>query len=341
MAGPKNKKVPKDDRGAQGPLDRKPPTPSAAELEERNAHLKPNPTLNRAKQMGAPTEDEQLLQRPAPTPADFTRSDTWRVLRIMGEFVNGFDTLAHVGAAVTFFGSARVLPADPMYGKATQLARMMAEDGFAIITGGGPGIMEAANKGAVEAGGISIGCNIELPFEQGTNQYVDVSINFRYFFVRKTMFMKYSEAFVIFPGGFGTLDELFEALTLIQTGKVRNFPIILFGSQYWGGFLNWIRETMLPEKKISPEDLNLLVVTDSVEEARDHILACYNDQCWEVKDSSEAEKIKAELLDDPGSLQPARNGSGNGQAESKSIERVQVSEASQKDPVDPKKADAQ
>src|SRR5437763_41404 len=180
--------------------------------------------------MGTPTEDAQLLKKPEPTPTDFTRSDTWRVLRIMGEFVNGFDTLAEVGAAVTIFGSARVSKNDPMYANAEKLGQMLAEQGFAVITGGGPGIMEAANKGAKEAGGMSIGCNIELPFEQGTNAYVDVAINFRYFFVRKMMFVKYSAAFVIFPGGFGTMDELFEALTLIQTGKVDNFSLIVFSS---------------------------------------------------------------------------------------------------------------
>src|SRR5438874_3590840 len=276
---------------------KKPLTPSSQDLEARNAPLKPNITLNRANRLGTPTEDEQLLRKPEPTPADFTRSDTWRVLRIMGEFVNGFDTLAEVGAAVTIFGSARVRSDNPMYASATQLGRMLAEQGFAIITGGGPGIMEAANKGAKEAGGMSIGCNIELPFEQGTNRYVDVAINFRYFFVRKTMFVKYSEAFVIFPGGFGTMDELFEALTLIQTGKVQNFPVILFGSRYWKGLLDWIKGTMLPEKKIAPEDLDLLIVTDSVQEACDTIVKCYTDMCWEAQQSSEAVKIQEELSD--------------------------------------------
>jgi len=262
--------------------------------------------------MGGPTEDEQLLERQPVTP-DFTRSDTWRVLRIMGEFVSGFDTLTTLGAAVTIFGSARVTEDDPMYQAATDLARNLAEEGFAVITGGGPGIMEAANKGAKEASGVSIGCNIELPFEQGTNRYVDVAINFRYFFVRKTMFMKYSEAFVIFPGGFGTMDELFEALTLIQTGKVRNFPIILFGSHYWKGLLNWIRGAMLAEHKISKDDLKLLVMTDSVEEACKHIVDCYNDRCWETEASSEAAKIHGELLDAPGDLRPPN---GNGAPES-------------------------
>ena len=276
---------------------RKPLTPSSQDLQAWNAPLKPNITLNRANRMGTPTEDEELLRKPEPTPTDFTRSDTWRVLRIQGEFVHGFDTLAEVGAAVTIFGSARIMPDNPMYAQAEQLAHMLAEKGFAIITGGGPGVMEAANKGAKEAGGMSIGCNIELPFEQGTNQYVDVAINFRYFFVRKMMFVKYSEAFVIFPGGFGTMDELFEALTLIQTGKVQNFPLILFGSEYWKGLLDWIKTTMLPEKKISAEDINLLVVTDSVEEACEIIVKCYNDMCWEAEQSSEAADIQSEIAD--------------------------------------------
>src|SRR5205085_7148146 len=166
----------------------------------------------------------------------------WRVLRIMGEYVHGFDALAEVGAAVTVFGSARTPPSDPMYDAARQAGHRLAGMGFAVITGGGPGIMEAANRGAREAGGLSIGCNIELPREQGLNAYVDVAVNFRYFFCRKTMFMKYSEGFVLFPGGFGTLDELFEALTLIQTGKIKRFPVVLFGTGYWGGLLHWLRE---------------------------------------------------------------------------------------------------
>jgi uncharacterized protein (TIGR00730 family) len=286
------------------PEARKPPTASAAELEEKNAPLTPNKTLNRSARMGAPTEDEELLKRPTPSPADFTRSDTWRVLRIMGEFVSGFDTLASLGAAVTIFGSARVSNTDPMYQNAERLAKLLTEEGFAIITGGGPGIMEAGNKGAKEAGGVSVGCNIELPFEQGTNAYVDIAVNFRYFFVRKTMFMKYSEAFVIFPGGFGTMDELFESLTLIQTGKVRNFPVILFGSGYWGGLIDWIKSTMVVERKIAPDDLKLLIVTDSVEEACKHVVDCYHDRCWQAEESSEAGKIHAELLDEPGPLHP-------------------------------------
>jgi uncharacterized protein (TIGR00730 family) len=311
---------------------RKPLTPSGQDLEAWNAPLKPNISLNRANRLGAPTEDEELLKKPQPTPADFTRSDTWRVLRIMGEFVSGFDTLAEVGAAVTIFGSARLKPDDPMYASATYLARMLAEQGFAIITGGGPGIMEAANKGAKEAGGMSIGCNIELPFEQGTNQYVDVAINFRYFFVRKTMFVKYSEAFVIFPGGFGTMDELFEALTLIQTGKVQNFPVILFGSYYWKGLLDWIKDTMLREKKIAPEDLDLLIVTDSVQEACDTIVKCYTDMCWEAQQSSEAVKIQEELADVPQrELHPT-----NGREDEQAVQDVREKKVPQ-----PSKYDAQ
>lgn len=256
----------------------------------------PNLTLNRANRLGAPTEDEQLLnRRPADeAPVPFTKTDTWRVLRIQGEFVSGFDTLAEVKQAVAFFGSARVTPDDAYYGQAVELARLLAQDGFAIITGGGPGFMEAANKGAREAQGLSIGCNIELPFEQGTNPYVDISLNFRYFFVRKTMFVKYSEAFVIFPGGFGTLDELFESLTLIQTGKVQNFPVILFGSQYWQGLLDWIKQTVLAEGKVSVDDLNLLVVTDSVQEAHEIILRCAQQHCWEVERRSTAATIRQE-----------------------------------------------
>jgi uncharacterized protein (TIGR00730 family) len=223
-----------------------------------------NPTLNRAARMGAATEDEQLLQSPAAAPKaiDFTSSDPWRVFRIMGEFVEGFDALAKIGPAVTIFGSARVKPDAPEYRAATETARLLGEAGFSIITGGGPGIMEAANRGAREAGVLSVGCNIELPFEQSVNPYVDLAINFRYFFVRKTMFVKYAEAFVIFPGGFGTLDELFEALTLIQTGKVRDFPVVLVGSAYWGGFVEWIRGVLLAEGKISPEDVDLVRLTD-------------------------------------------------------------------------------
>ena len=223
------------------------------------------------------TEDEKLLQA-LPHPDDFTRSDTWRVLRIMGEFIEGFDKLANVGKAVTVFGSARTDPEDPQYAAATEVGKLLAEAGFATITGSGPGIMEAANKGAKLAGGRSVGCNIELPFEQGTNPYVDTVVNFRYFFVRKTMFIKYSIGFVIFPGGFGTLDELFEAITLIQTGKISQFPVILFGTHYWAGLLRWMQSRVLGEKKIAEGDLDLMQVTDDPKEVVRIVSAAYKAQ---------------------------------------------------------------
>jgi uncharacterized protein (TIGR00730 family) len=212
------------------------------------------------------TEDQKLLRSREPAGA-FRDTDTWRTLRIVGEFVEGFDALAEVGPAVSIFGSARVGRRNRYYSAARRLAAALAEQGFAIITGGGPGIMEAANRGAKEAGGLSIGCNIELPFEQGLNEYVDLGMEFRYFFVRKVMFVKYAEGFVIFPGGFGTLDELFESLTLIQTGKVEHFPVVLYGKDYWDGMMQWIREKPLYEEKISPEDLELLTVTSDIDEA--------------------------------------------------------------------------
>ncbi|MFN2637386.1 MAG: TIGR00730 family Rossman fold protein [Gemmatimonadaceae bacterium] len=220
------------------------------------------------------TEDEKLLQQSGPS-IDFTRTDPWRVLRIMGEFIEGFDTLAPVDKAVTIFGSARIGPDDPHYDAAVETARLLAEAGFAIITGAGPGIMEAGNKGAQLGDGRSIGCNIELPFEQGANPYVDTLIQFKYFFVRKTMFIKYSVAFIIFPGGFGTLDELFEALTLIQTGKIYRFPVILFGRYYWAGLLRWLQARVLSEGKISEGDLDLMLVTDDPAEAAQAIISAY------------------------------------------------------------------
>jgi uncharacterized protein (TIGR00730 family) len=211
------------------------------------------------------TEDQELLR--SHRAVEFRETDTWRALRILGEFVEGFDALADVGPAVSIFGSARVGRRNRYYGAARRVAEALAREGFAIVTGGGPGIMEAANRGAKDAGGKSIGCNIELPFEQGLNEYVDLGMEFRYFFVRKVMFVKYAEGFVIFPGGFGTLDELFEALTLIQTGKVEHFPVVLYGKAYWNGLLQWIRDKPLYEEKVSPEDLDLLTITDDVETA--------------------------------------------------------------------------
>jgi uncharacterized protein (TIGR00730 family) len=221
---------------------------------------------------GAVTEDEKLLQSGSDI-GDFTRTDPWRVLRIMGEFIEGFDNLASITKGVTIFGSARTHPDDPQYKAAEEVARLLAEAGFAIITGAGPGIMEAANKGAREGGGRSIGCNIELPFEQGANPYVDTLVNFRYFFVRKTMFIKYSNAFIIFPGGFGTLDELFEAVTLIQTGKIYQFPVIMFGRHYWAGLIRWLQARVQGEQKISPGDLDLILLTDDPHEAAQTVIA--------------------------------------------------------------------
>ncbi len=210
------------------------------------------------------TQDEQLLE--SPSLDEFTHTDTWRVFRIMGEFVEGFDELASLTRGISIFGSARTATSDPYYKLAQETAALLSREGYAVITGGGPGIMEAANRGAFEAGGLSVGCNIELPFEQGANRYLTRSVTFRYFFVRKMMFVKYSLGFIIFPGGFGTLDELFEALTLIQTRKIRDFPVILFGSEYWKGLMDWIGETALREGKVSTLDLKLLHLTDSPEE---------------------------------------------------------------------------
>ena len=217
------------------------------------------------------TEDERFLSGDH-SASDYTRTDPWRVMRITGEFVEGFDALANVPRAVSIFGSARTPPDDPYYACAQEAAGLLARAGFAVITGGGPGIMEAANRGAKEAGGVSIGCNIELPFEQVGNPYVTTAVNFRYFFVRKTMFIKYSEAFLIFPGGFGTLDELFEALTLIQTGKISRFPVVLFGKTFWRGLVDFLKASALAEKKINATDLDLFIVTDDAQEAVDFIV---------------------------------------------------------------------
>ena len=215
------------------------------------------------------TQDEKLLQSPQ---GDFKPSASWRVFRIMGEFVEGFDQLAYVTNGVSIFGSARTHSDDPFYKAAEETAALLAKAGFTVITGGGPGIMEAGNKGAFETGGKSIGCNIELPFEQNPNPYQTKSLSFNYFFVRKMMFIKYSNAFIIFPGGFGTLDELFEALTLIQTNKIRHFPVVLFGTQYWQGLLQWLSTAMLKAGNISEDDLKLLHITDSPKDAVDFIV---------------------------------------------------------------------
>jgi uncharacterized protein (TIGR00730 family) len=198
---------------------------------------------------------------------DFTRQDPWRMFRIMAEFVDGFEALADCSPAVSIFGSARVTPDHPDYQKAEAIARQLAREGFAVITGGGPGVMEAANKGAHEAGGRSVGLNIELPMEQSPNTYSNIKVSFRYFFVRKVMFVKYASGFVILPGGFGTLDELFEAITLVQTGKIRPFPVVLVGQAYWAGLVAWIRDVMMQDQKISAKDLAILRVVETAEEA--------------------------------------------------------------------------
>ncbi|WZP00044.1 TIGR00730 family Rossman fold protein [Isosphaeraceae bacterium EP7] len=248
------------------------------------------------------TEDEQLLNREVPASprpqvpelAAFTHSEPWRVLRIQSEFVHAINTLAEVGAGVAVFGSARMNEESPYYKAARELGGKLVDAGFAVITGGGPGLMEAANRGALEAGGLSIGCNIELPFEQDHNPYLSLSIDFRYFFVRKTMFVKFANGFVIFPGGFGTLDEMFEALTLVQTQKIRRFPIVLFGESYWRGLIDWVKNTLLEQGTISAEDLNLLIVTDSVDEARDILVDCYNTRCWTTWKRSEGAKLDSD-----------------------------------------------
>jgi uncharacterized protein (TIGR00730 family) len=216
-----------------------------------------------------PPADRTLLQTPAEPSTDRHQPDSWRVLRFVSEFVEGFDALADIGPAITCFGSARIGQDDPLYRHAMEVGAALARRGFAVITGGGPGTMEAVNRGCFEAGGLSVGCNIELPNEQAFNEWVEVGVEFRHFFVRKTMFVKYAQGFVIFPGGYGTLDELFEALTLSQTGKIEHFPIVLFGCAYWRGLLDWMRDQALGHGMISPEDLDLMRITDDPEEAAD------------------------------------------------------------------------
>ncbi|WP_460938228.1 LOG family protein [Phycicoccus ginsengisoli] len=211
------------------------------------------------------TTDQRLLDSRGPT--DWVHTDPWRVLRIQSEFVEGFGALAELGPAVSVFGSARTRPGTEFYELGCEVGRRLAEAGYAVITGGGPGAMEAANKGAHEAGGASVGLGIELPFEQGLNEHVNLGVNFRYFFARKTMFVKYARGFIVLPGGFGTLDELFEAVTLVQTHKVTSFPIVLMGTGYWGGLFDWLRGTVLDAGTVSPRDVDLLHLTDDVEEA--------------------------------------------------------------------------
>ena len=247
--------------------------------ESREIHIPPKPRES--------MEDRKLLDRP--TRHETLQSDSWRVLRITSEFVAGFDNLADVYPAVSIFGSARTREENPLYREAVRTAELLGKAGFAIITGGGGGIMEAANRGARMAGALSIGCNIELPFEQKINEFVDKAMNFRYFFVRKTMFIKYSEAFITFPGGFGTLDELMGALTLIQTKKITNFPVILYGSAYWGGMIDWMRATVLKAGNITQEDVDSIHLVDEPERVRD-IVCEFHDRAL-VTNADEGEAV--------------------------------------------------
>jgi hypothetical protein len=218
----------------------------------------------RGKQIPATTTDQRLLDRRGPS--DWVHTDPWRVMRIQAEFVEGFGLLAELGMAVSIFGSARTKPGEAEYETAVHIAKGLVKAGYAIITGGGPGVMEGANRGANEEGGVSVGLGIELPLETGLNDYVNVGVEFRYFFVRKTCFVKYSQAFVVLPGGFGTMDELFEAVTLVATGKITRFPIVLVGSAYWSGLLDWLKTTMLAEGKIGQEELSLIHLVDDPDE---------------------------------------------------------------------------
>jgi uncharacterized protein (TIGR00730 family) len=247
------------------------------------------PVLLRGEQIPAQTTDQRLLDRQHD--ADWVHADPWRVMRIQSEFVEGFGALAEVGPAVSVFGSARTKPDHPDYAIAEQVARGLVENDFAVITGGGPGIMEAANKGAREGGGLSVGLGIELPFEQGMNEWVDLGVNFRYFFARKTMFVKYASGFVVLPGGFGTLDELFEALTLVQTHKVTEFPIVLIGSDYWTGLFDWLRSTVVDRALIKASDLDLFSIVDDADEAVR--IVCDRNEELQAKERASAEASAA------------------------------------------------
>ncbi|MFG2717504.1 TIGR00730 family Rossman fold protein [Streptomyces sp. NPDC048416] len=236
------------------------PFPAEQRLEQRLG-----PVLRRRDQVQAGTTDQRLLD--TESDSEWVHTDPWRVMRIQSEFVEGFGALAELPSAISVFGSARTPAGSPEYEAGVRIGRALVDAGFAVITGGGPGAMEAANRGAREGNGVSVGLGIELPFEQGLNPHVDIGINFRYFFVRKTMFVKYAQGFVVLPGGLGTLDELFEALTLVQTRKVTRFPIVLFGTEYWSGLVDWLRTTVIAQGKASEGDLLLFHVTDDVDEA--------------------------------------------------------------------------
>ena len=238
-----------------------------AEEERALREQRLGPVVRRRHQMRPGTTDQRLLDSQGAT--HWVHEDPFRVMRIQSEFVEGFGTLAELGRAVSVFGSARTPEGSPEYEAGVKIGRALAEAGFGVITGGGPGAMEAANRGASEAGGVSVGLGIELPYEQGLNPYVDIGVNFRYFFVRKTMFVKYAQGFVVLPGGLGTLDECFEALTLVQTKKVTRFPIVLFGSSYWGGLVDWLEHTLIAQGKASRQDLELFHLTDDIDEVVD------------------------------------------------------------------------
>ena len=248
------------------------------------------PVVLRRGQVQESTTDQRLLDSRGST--EWLHSDPWRVHRITAEFVEGFGALAELGPAVAVFGSARTKPDSVEYQQGVEVGRLLAEAGYAVITGGGPGAMESANQGAVKGGGTSVGLGIELPFEQGLNDYVDLGVNFRYFFARKTMFVKYAQGFIVLPGGFGTMDELFEALTLVQTRKVTSFPIVLLGAAYWSGLVEWLRTTMVEQGKASPADLDLFKLTDSPAEAVEAIGASQGRK--ETEKAAFVQKVAAE-----------------------------------------------
>jgi uncharacterized protein (TIGR00730 family) len=269
-----------------------------SESENRSEHRR-GPVLMRGAQIKSGTTDQRLLDSRGPS--DWVHTDPWRVLRIQSEFVEGFGLLAELPAAVSVFGSARTPPDHPDYAAGIALGTALARAGFAVITGGGPGVMEAANRGASEAGGVSVGLGIELPFEQSLNDWVDLGVNFRYFFARKTMFVKYAQAFVIMPGGFGTLDEMFEALTLVQTHKVTRFPVILYGTQYWQGLIDWLRGSLLGTGKVGEADLELLTLTDDIDEIIARVVA------------SAVPRSEQEAVEDRVLAEDSRSGSHDGQ----------------------------
>jgi uncharacterized protein (TIGR00730 family) len=279
---------------------------SLRQLQRADADYQTGRVVLRGTQRPATTTDQRLLDTRGQS--EWVHTDPWRVLRIQAEFVEGFEALAELGPAISVFGSARTARDHPDYAMAERVGRGLAEAGFAVITGGGPGAMEGANKGACEAGGVSVGLGIELPFEQGINDWVDLNVNFRYFFARKTMFVKYAQGFVVLPGGFGTFDELFEAMVLVQTHKVTSFPIVLLGSAYWQGLVDWLAGPVLARGTISPPDLRLLHLTDDVDEAVDLLITARDqrDREWEaVEAAAEASAQAVADLHEHGGRSPA------------------------------------